>query len=56
MLTVHPSLSNDLKIGVFSTLNRLQFKYFLRINLEESENINPQEFEVKSSKNNEKLS
>lgn len=55
ILSVHPSLSNDLKIGVFSTLNRWQFKYFLRIKLEDNEHINPQEFEVKAAKSGEKL-
>ncbi len=55
ILSVHPSLSNDLKIGVFSTLNKLQFKYFLRIRLEDNPNINPQEFEVKYVKTGEKL-
>lgn len=55
ILSVHPSLSNDLKIGIFSTLNKLQFKYFLRIRLEDNPNINPQEFEVKYVKTGEKL-
>ena len=55
ILSVHPSLSNDLKIGVFSTLNKLQFKYFLRIRLEDNSNINPQEFEVKYVKTGVKL-
>lgn len=55
ILSVHPSLSNDLKIGFLSTLNKLQFKYFLRIKLEDNEHINPQEFEVKVSKTGEKL-
>jgi len=55
VLSVHPSLSNDLKIGLLSTLNKLQFKYFLRIKLEDNDNINPQEFEVKVNKTGEKL-
>ena len=55
ILSVHPSLSNDLKIGLLSMLNKLQFKYFLRIKLEDNENINPQEFEVKYAKSGEKL-
>ena len=55
ILSVHPSLSNDLKIGLFSTLTKLQFKYFLRIRLEDNANINPQEFEVKNAKSGEKL-
>lgn len=55
ILSVHPSLSNDLKIGLFSTLNKLQFKYILRIKLEDNDNINPQEFEIKVAKSGEKL-
>lgn len=55
ILSVHPSLSNDLRIGLFSTLTKLQFKYFLRIRLEDNANINPQEFEVKKAKSGEKL-
>jgi ribonuclease G len=55
ILSVHPSLSNDLKIGLFSMLRKLQFKYFLRIKLEDNDNINPQEFEVRVAKTNEKL-
>jgi len=55
ILSVHPSLSNDLRIGLFSTLNKLQFKYFLRIKLEDNEQINPQEFEIKVAKSGEKL-
>ncbi len=55
ILSVHPSLSNDLRIGLLSTLNKWQFKYFLRIKLEDNDHINPQEFEVKASKSGEKL-
>ncbi len=55
ILSVHPSLSNDLKIGLFSTLNKLQFKYLLRIKLEDNDQINPQEFEVRVAKTGEKL-
>jgi ribonuclease G len=55
ILSVHPSLSNDLRIGVLSTLNKWQFKYFLRIKLEDNDHINPQEFEVKTAKSGEKL-
>lgn len=55
ILSVHPSLSNDLRIGLLSTLNKLQFKYFLRIKLEDNEQINPQEFEIKNAKSGEKL-
>jgi ribonuclease G len=55
VLSVHPSLSNDLRIGLFSTLNKLQFKYLLRIKLEDNEQINPQEFEVHNAKSGEKL-
>lgn len=54
-LTVHPSLSNDLKIGLISTLTKLQFKYLLRIKLEENSQINPQEFEVRVTKTGEKI-
>lgn len=55
ILSVHPSLSNDLKIGFFSTLNKLQFQYFLRIKLEDNAQLNPQEFEIKVAKTGEKL-
>lgn len=55
ILNVHPSLSNDLKIGLFSTLTKLQFKYFLHIKLEENEQLNPQDFEIRSAKTGEKL-
>ena len=55
ILSVHPSLSNDLRIGMFSTLSRLQFKYFLKIKLEDNEQLNPQEFEIKNAKTGEKL-
>ena len=55
ILSVHPSLSNDLKIGILSTLTKLQFQYFLRIKLEDNEQINPQEFEIKVNKTGEKL-
>lgn len=55
ILSVHPSLSNDLRIGLLSTLNKWQFKYFLRIKLEDNDHINPQEFEVKAFKSGEKL-
>ncbi len=55
ILSVHPSLSNDLKIGFFSTLNKLQLKYFSRIRLEDNEHLNPQDFEVKSKKTGEKI-
>ncbi len=55
ILSVHPSLSNDLKIGLFSTLRKIQFKHFLRIKLEDNEKINPQEFEVKIPKTEEKI-
>ncbi|MCB9248969.1 MAG: Rne/Rng family ribonuclease [Ignavibacteriales bacterium] len=55
ILSVHPSLSNDLKIGIFSKLNKIQFKYFLRIKLEDNAQINPQEFEVKSAKTGDKI-
>ena len=55
ILNVHPSLSNDLKIGLFSTLTKLQFKYLLHIKLEENEQLNPQDFEIRSAKTGEKL-
>ncbi len=55
ILSVHPSLSNDLRIGLLSTLTKLQFKYFLKIKLEDNAQINPQEFEIKVAKTGEKL-
>ncbi len=55
ILKVHPSIGQDLRIGFISILSKLQFKYFIRIKLEESEQISPQIFEFRSSKTDEKL-
>ncbi len=56
ILKVHPSIGQDLKRGFISILKKLQFKYLMRIKLEESEQINPQVFEFVSLKTGEKLS
>ncbi len=55
ILKVHPSIGQDLKNGFISILSKLQFKYFIRIKLEESEQISPQVFEFRSTKTDEKL-
>jgi ribonuclease G len=43
-LIVHNSLGIKLRIGMFSTLSKLQLKYFIRIRLEEKNDVNPQSF------------
>lgn len=55
-LRIHPSLSKELRIGMISILSKMQLKYFLRIKLEETEQINPQTFEFIATQTGEKLS
>jgi ribonuclease G len=44
ILKVHPSLGAKLKEGIFSTILKLQSKYFVKIKLVEDNKISPQEF------------
>lgn len=44
ILKVHPSLGAKLKEGLFSTLFKLQSKYFIKINLLEDIKLNPQQY------------
>lgn len=43
-LIVHNSLGLKLRIGFISTILKLQFKYLMRIKLEEKNDVNPQSF------------
>lgn len=54
-LKVHPSLGSALKEGKISMLTKLQFKYRFRIKLVEEERMNPQNFEILSTKTGEDL-
>lgn len=45
VLKVHPSLGGKLKEGLFSTLFKLQSKYFIKINLQEDNKMSPQEYQ-----------
>ncbi len=49
-LIVHNSLGLKLRIGTFSTMKKLQLKYFMRIKLEEKNDVNPQSFRFIDSK------
>ena len=50
ILQVHPSLGIKLKEGKIKAVTKLQFKYFIRIKLVESESINPATFRFLSAK------
>ncbi|MBZ0180560.1 MAG: Rne/Rng family ribonuclease [Melioribacteraceae bacterium] len=54
-LKVHPSLGKSLKEGKISMLTKLQFKYRFRIKLIEDEQLNPQTFQILSTKTGEDL-
>jgi len=54
-LHVHPSLGSKLKEGTISKLMKLQFKYFVRLILDEDEKVNPQKFHVLVSKSGENI-
>jgi len=43
-LLVHNSLGLKLREGIFSTIKKLQIKYFIRVKLEEKSDVNPQAF------------
>jgi ribonuclease G len=54
-LLVHNSLGLNLRIGAFSTMKKLQLKYFLRIRLEEKNDVNPQSFRFIDSKTEKEI-
>ena len=54
-LKVHPSLGKNMKEGFISTLTKIQFKYFIRIKLDQDEKISPQTFRILSTKSGEDL-
>ena len=55
ILNVHPSLGTKLREGKIKTITKFQFKYFVRIKLNESETINPATFQFISAKNQKDL-
>jgi ribonuclease G len=55
ILNVHPSLGEKLREGKINTITKLQFKYFVRIKLNESETTNPASFQFISAKNQKDL-
>jgi len=54
-LLVHNSLGLKLRIGFISTIVKLQFKYFMRIKLEEKNDVNPQSFRFIDSKTEKEI-
>ena len=54
-LIVHNSLGLKLRIGVFSTLSKLKLKYFVRIKLEEKNDVNPQSFRFIDAKTEKEI-
>ncbi len=52
---VHPSLGRKLKEGRVSRFTKLRFKYFFRMKLVEDEKMNPQAFQILSSKTGQDL-
>jgi len=54
-LIVHNSLGLKLRIGFISTIFKLQFKYFMRIRLEEKNDVNPQSFRFIDSKTEKEI-
>ncbi len=54
-LKVHPSLGKNMKEGFISTLTKIQFKYFIRIKLDQDEKVSPQTFRILSTKSGEDL-
>jgi len=54
-LHIHPSLGIKLKEGTISKLWKLQFKYFVRLILDEDEKLNPQKFHILVSKSGENI-
>ncbi len=54
-IKVHPTFAEVLQRGTISTITKLQFKYLIRIKLEKDEKINPQVFQIFSTKTGENL-
>ena len=54
-LIVHNSLGPKLRIGTFSTMKKLQLKYFMRIKLEEKNDVNPQSFRFINAKTEKEI-
>lgn len=54
-LKVHPSLGEKFKEGFISTLTKIQLRYFVRIKLEQDENMNPQTFRILVTKTGEDI-
>lgn len=54
-LIVHNSLGLKLRIGNLSTMKKLQFKYFMRIRLEEKNDVNPQSFRFIEDKTDKEI-
>jgi hypothetical protein len=52
---VHNSLGLKLRIGTFSTIRKLQLKYFIRIKLEEKNDVNPQSFRFMDMKTGKEI-
>jgi ribonuclease G len=55
ILNVHPSLGEKLREGKIKTITKFQFKYFVRIKLNEIELINPATFQFISAKSQKDL-
>ncbi len=54
-LLVHNSLGLKLREGPFSTIKKLQLKYFVRIKLEEKTDVNPQAFRFLDAKTGKEI-
>ncbi len=54
-LVVHPSLGRKLKEGKISRFTKLRFKYFFRMKLVEDEKMNPQSFQIFSTRTGQDL-
>jgi ribonuclease G len=55
ILKVHPSLGEKLMQGTFSTLLKIQLKYFIRVKLDQDEKLNIQSFRFIARKTGEDL-
>ncbi len=54
-LLVHNSLGLKLREGMFSTIKKLQMKYFIRVKLEEKSDVNPQAFRFIDAKTGKEI-
>ena len=54
-IKVHPSLGDKMNEGFISTLTKIQFKYFIRLKLDQDEKLSPQTFKILSTKTGEDL-